>query len=133
MDREELLNKAFVAMENAYAPYSHYPVGACVACKDGNFFIGANVENASYGLTNCGERSALFAAYSHGYRKDDIEAIAIVCGGPSIASPCGACRQVLSELLNMDTPIYLANKTENRTTTIKELLPYAFSSAELNV
>lgn len=133
MNKEELLNKAFEAMENAYAPYSKYPVGACVLCKDGHYFIGVNVENASYGLTNCGERSAIFATYSHGYRKDDIEAVAIVCDGPSVASPCGACRQVLSELLNSDTPIYLANKSSERTTNVVELLPYAFTSEELDV
>ena len=66
---KELLEKAFNAMENAYAPYSNYRVGACVSTKDGRFFIGANVENASYGLTNCAERNAIFQTYSNGYRK----------------------------------------------------------------
>ena len=133
MTKEELLSLAFGALENAYAPYSKYRVGACVLCKDGSYFIGANIENASYGLTNCGERSAIFAAYSNGYRKNDIAALAIVCEGPSIASPCGACRQVLSELIGKDTPIYLANRKAERTTTISELLPYAFDSEELDV
>ena len=133
MTKEELLKSAFAALENAYAPYSHFRVGACVLCKDGKSFIGANIENASYGLTNCGERSAIFAAYSHGYRKEDIKAIAIVCEGPEIASPCGACRQVLSELIDKDTPIYLANRHAERTTNIEELLPYAFSGDELDV
>ena len=132
MNKEELLRLAFEAMENAYAPYSNFHVGACVLCNDGNYFIGANIENASYGLTNCGERTAIFATYAHGYRKEDISAIAIVCDGREIACPCGACRQVLSELLLSDTPIYLANKEASRETTITELLPFAFSAEELN-
>ena len=78
MTDQELLQHAFKAMENAYAPYSKFHVGACVLCKDGRYFYGANIENASYGATNCGERSAVFAAYSNGYRKNDIEKIAIV-------------------------------------------------------
>ena len=127
MSFEELVNKAFVAMENAYAPYSKYHVGACVLCKDGKTFLGANIENASYGATNCGERSAIFAAYSNGYRKSDIEAIAIVSDGKRIGTPCGICRQVLSELLEVDTPIILSNRKETRITNIKELLPDSFS------
>ncbi|MBN2849164.1 MAG: cytidine deaminase, partial [Erysipelotrichaceae bacterium] len=72
MNKELLLSKAFSAMKNAYAPYSNYHVGACVLTKDGATFLGANIENASFGATNCGERSAIFAAYSNGYRKEDI-------------------------------------------------------------
>ena len=105
----EILDKAFSAMNNAYAPYSNYYVGACVKTKDGKYFIGANVENASYGLTNCAERNAIFQTYSQGYRKEDIEAIAIVSRGKTLATPCGACRQVLVELLNGNTPILLSN------------------------
>ena len=133
MEKKELYELAWEALENAYAIYSHYRVGACVLCRDGSYFIGANIENASYGLTNCAERSALFATYSHGYRKDDIIALAVVCEGPNIATPCGACRQVLSELIGKDVPIYLANREAERETTISELLPYAFSGDELDV
>ena len=129
---EELVKEAFKAMDNAYAPYSNYPVGACVLCKDGTTFWGANIENASYGGTNCGERSAVFAAYSRGYRKDDIEAIAIVSDGKRIGAPCGICRQVLSELLNQDTPIVLSNGKETVVTNIRELLPFQFSSEDLD-
>ena len=118
-------------MENAYAPYSHYHVGACVETNDGAFFIGANIENASYGATNCGERSAIFAAYSHGYRKEDIKAIAIVSNGNKIGTPCGICRQVLSELLLPETPIILSNGVDIMETNIKELLPYSFGSEDL--
>jgi cytidine deaminase, homotetrameric len=127
----EILKKAFTAMENAYAPYSHYHVGACVETNDGAFFIGANIENASYGATNCGERSAIFAAYSHGYRKEDIKAIAIVSNGNKIGTPCGICRQVLSELLLPETPIILSNGVDIMETNIKELLPYSFGSEDL--
>ena len=132
MTNEELMNHAIKAMANSYSPYSHYPVGACVLCKDGKFFYGANIENASYGLTNCGERSAIFAAYSNGYRKDDIKAIAIVNNGGRIGAPCGACRQVLSELLNEDTPIILGNTKETMTVTIKDLYPMPFDSEDLD-
>ena len=94
MQKEEVLKLAFKAMGNAYAPYSNYHVGACVVTKDGSTFLGANIENASFGATNCGERSAIFAAYSNGYRKEDIEAIANVTDGHRIVAPCGICRQV---------------------------------------
>lgn len=129
--KEQLLEKAFQAMEHAYAPYSNYHVGSCVACKDGTFFIGANIENASFGLTNCAERSAIFATYSHGYRKDDILGLAIVSDGDRIAAPCGACRQVLNELLKKDTPIYLSNGKEEVVTTIGELLPMSFDMEDV--
>lgn len=118
----EILDKAFSAMNNAYAPYSNYYVGACVKTKDGKYFIGANVENASYGLTNCAERNAIFQTYSQGYRKEDIEAIAIVSRGKTLATPCGACRQVLVELLNGNTPILLSNGEEEMITNIEGCL-----------
>lgn len=128
---QKLIERAFKALENAYAPYSNYRVGACVKTKDGRMFDGVNVENASFGLTNCAERTAIFAAYSAGVRKDDIEGIAIVTEGKRIGAPCGACRQVLSELLNQDTPIYLANREEQKVTTIAELLPFQFSDEDI--
>lgn len=128
---KELLKLAFEAMENAYAPYSNYHVGACILCKDGTTFKGANIENASFGGTNCAERSAVFAAYSNGYRKDDIVALAIVSDGARVAAPCGICRQVLSELLNQDTPIILSNGKETVIKTIAELLPMQFGSEDL--
>lgn len=131
MDQKQLVAEAFKAMKNAYAPYSNYHVGACVLCKDGKTFYGANIENASYGATNCGERSAVFAAYSYGYRKDDIEALAIVSDGQKIGSPCGICRQVLSELLNQNTPIILSNGKETITRTIAQLLPEQFGVDDL--
>ena len=131
MSHEELIQEAFKAMNNAYAPYSHYHVGACVLCRDGSLFYGANIENASFGGTNCGERSAVFAAYSRGYRKEDIEALAIVTDGKRVGTPCGICRQVLSELLEQDTPIILSNGKEVMETNIAKLLPYQFSGEDL--
>ena len=128
---QDVLNEAFEAMKDAYAPYSNYHVGACVKCKDGRMFRGVNIENASYGATNCGERSAIFGAYSYGYRKDDIEVLAIVTDGGRIGAPCGICRQVLSELLNEDTPIVLSNGIYVQITNIKELLPFSFSKDDL--
>ncbi len=131
MEQDKLLNLAFEAMENAYAPYSNYHVGACVLCDDGTTFKGCNIENASYGATNCGERSAIFSAYSNGYSKDRIVAVAIVSDGERIGAPCGICRQVLSELLNKNTPIILSNKKETLITNIQELLPMSFSMEDL--
>jgi len=128
---QDLLERAFKAMENAYAPYSNYHVGACVVTKDNKYFIGANIENASYGLTNCAERNAIFQAYSNGYRKNDIQAIAIVSDGKTLATPCGACRQVLVELLERDTPIILSNHKIEKITDIQELLPMSFTDEDL--
>lgn len=132
MKREELLQEAFKAMENAYAPYSKYHVGAAILCKDGTVFHGANIENASFGATNCAERSAVFAAYSEGYRKETIEALAIVSDGFRIAAPCGICRQVLSELLEGETPIYLSNGKEEMDTCMNDLLPMQFNGDDVN-
>lgn len=132
MVKELALKQAFLAMKNAYAPYSKYHVGACVVCNDGSVYLGANIENASYGLTCCAERNAIFNAYSNGVRKEDIAGIAIVSDGERIGTPCGACRQVLVELLEVSTPIYLSNGTDELTTNIKELLPMSFTSEDLD-
>lgn len=131
MDENRLLELAWKARENAYAPYSKFKVGACVALKDGNYIMGCNIENAAYGSTMCAERNAVFAAYCRGYRKDDIVALAIVADCTPIASPCGACRQVLSELVNFDMPIYLANKEIVEKYTIAKLMPMVFIGESL--
>jgi cytidine deaminase len=131
MKKEDVLKLAFKAMGNAYAPYSNYHVGSCVVTKDGNTFLGANIENASFGATNCGEKSAIFAAYSNGYRKEDIESIAIVTDGHRIGAPCGICRQVLSELLEDTTPIYLSNGIDTVEKTIDDLLPMRFTQEDV--
>ena len=131
MNKEELIREAFKAMENAYAPYSNYHVGAAVLTDDGKVFWGANIENASFGATNCAERSAVFSAYSSGYHKERIKALAIVSDGDRIGTPCGVCRQVLSELIEQDTPIYLSNGKDGIDTNISELLPMQFSQEDV--
>ena len=130
-NKGQLLEKAFEAREHAYAPYSHFRVGACVLTKDGQYILGANIENAAYGSTNCAERSAVFAAYSMGYRKEDIQALAIVTEAEKLTPPCGACRQVLSELLEPDTPVLLSNRKETAITNLAELLPNSFGREDL--
>lgn len=128
----DLIVAAKEAYENAYAPYSKFHVGAALKLKDGNIINGANVENASFGLTNCAERSALFTAFTKGYRRDDIEAIVVVANTDRPISPCGACRQVISELMPKHAQvILLSNKDEVKTYTVEELLPYSFASEDL--
>ena len=131
LTREELIQEAFKAMRFAHAPYSGYPVGAAVLTKDGRVFWGCNIENASYPAGNCGERTALFNAVAHGVTKEDIAALAIVSNGKTIAAPCGICRQVILELMDQDTPIYLSNGKETMETTLRELLPFSFTREDL--
>lgn len=125
MTPEELVKKALEARENAYAPYSNFAVGAALLTGDGEVFTGCNVENASYGLTVCAERVALFKAVSRGKRT--FSAIAIAAGTDDYCSPCGACRQVLAEF-GGDTRVYMANrKGRYWEMTVAELLPAAFN------
>ncbi len=129
--KEKLANLALVARENAYAPYSDFKVGAAVLCDSGNVYTGANVENISYGLTNCAERSALFAAVSAGERKITAVAIAGGKGEVQVCMPCGACRQVLSEFADKNCTVYLVkSETEIRECTLGELLPHTFGEEE---
>ncbi len=128
MVRKKLLEMAKKARENAYAPYSNFKVGAAIITEDGKVFTGANVENASYGLSICAERVALFKAVSEGYRK--FKAIAIVADTDGPVSPCGACRQVLSEFGDMD--VIMANvKGDMKVMKLSELLPESFTSEDL--
>ncbi len=122
--KKELLNAAFEARLKAYAPYSKFLVGAAVLAKSGKIYIGCNIENASYGLTVCAERNALFAAVGAGER--EFVALCVVGDTPKPISPCGACRQVMAEF---KVPcIILANlKGEVKEYTLEELLPYGFS------
>lgn len=132
MTKEELVKKAQEARKLSYSPYSHFAVGAALLCKDGSVYCGANVENSSYPLCMCAERNALYHAYMNGKSKKDFVALALSAGSEEPCSPCGACRQVLSELFPMNAPIYMSNlKGQIQETTIKELLPYAFSADDL--
>lgn len=120
--KQQLVQAAQSALQHAYAPYSGYRVGAAVLA-DGRTFTGANIENASYGLTICAERSAVFAAVSSGVRRIEAIAIATEQGSPS---PCGACRQVLREF-GHDFPVFLAAGDGTvRETTLQALLPDSF-------
>ncbi len=127
MTNEELIAHAKKARENSYSPYSHFPVGAALLCKDGEVYYGANIENASYPNGICAERSAIHNAINHGKRKDDFVALALIADTSTPCSPCGACRQVISEHLNPDTPVIMSNlKGDIKVTTPEELLPFAF-------
>lgn|SRR5690606_5428448 len=125
------IEEAKKAQKKAYVPYSKFKVGAAILLKDGTYIHGANIENGSYGLTSCAERNALFSLISQGYDVNDIVEITIIGDSKNPISPCGACRQVMSELLPKHTPIYLTNKLgQSKTTSIKELLPYGFDLEE---
>ncbi len=105
MDYSNLVSKAFEGRKNAYAPYSNFKVGAAVLTEDGKIYTGCNIENASYGATNCAERTAIFKAISEGHKT--IEAIAIVGVINDYTYPCGICRQVISEFASDNTKIIL--------------------------
>ncbi|PID86937.1 MAG: cytidine deaminase [Chloroflexi bacterium] len=125
--RDDLIQAAIEARQNAYAPYSNYAVGAALLADNGRFYTGCNVENTSYGLTICAERTAVVKMVSDGVRK--IEAI-VVCT-ENAGSPCGACRQVLSEFAG-DVPVWLVDAAGNgRETTLLTLLPDRFTPRHL--
>lgn len=130
---EELMaKKACEVRQHAYAPYSKFYVGACVQAEDGSMFSGCNVENASYGLGNCAERSAIFSLISAGKKR--IKALAVVGSGGELVTPCGACRQVIREFADPDAPIYLCDSRNGevvKTTNIAELLPLSFGPEHL--
>lgn len=124
-----LLTLARQARELAYAPYSRFLVGAAVVTRDGRRFSGCNVENASYGLCNCAERTALFSAVAAGCKPGDFEALAVIGDTQGPISPCGACRQVMSELCSEDMPVWLGNlRGDVQETTVGALLPGSFTS-----
>lgn len=127
---EKLIAEAIAARLNAHAPYSGFLVGAAVRAG-GKVFRGCNVENASYGLTNCAERTAIFKAVSEGCTK--IEAVAVVADTLEPIPPCGACRQVIAEFAAPETQVHLASlKGPRRMWTVQELLPGAFSAKTLS-
>ncbi len=132
MDRERLyerlVDEARAALRVAYAPYSRFRVGAAVLSVDGAVATGCNVENASYGLTVCAERVAVFSAVARGMR--GLVALALVTEGPEPVPPCGACRQVLAELAPHATVLSAAGK-DLRMWSLDELLPDAFGAAQL--
>ncbi|MGD9604534.1 MAG: cytidine deaminase [Bacilli bacterium] len=133
IDYDRLYEAVTAVSKQAYAPYSNFPVGAALLMSDGKIVTGANVENASYGLSNCAERSALFAAYSQGYRQNDIMGMMIIGPTKGPVSPCGACRQVMSELINPDVSVVMTNwEHQDLTVKVKDLLPFSFSKDDLH-
>ena len=126
MATTELIDLAVKTSENAYVPYSHFPIGAVLVTDDGKLYTGVNVENASFGLTNCGERTAIFKAVSEGERS--FKELIIYGQTEKPVSPCGACRQVMAEFFEPDLPVTLVAKDKSTVVmTVKELLPYSFT------
>lgn len=128
LEIQKLMDCAIKARENAYSPYSHFAVGAALLCEDGTLFEGCNIENASYGLTNCAERTAIFKAVSEGHTK--FKALAVVADTEGPCAPCGVCRQVMAEF---KIPlIIMGNLIGNiKIVTIEELLPFSFSECDV--
>jgi len=126
-DIDALMVSARAAREKAYAPYSHFQVGAAVLTRDGRVFAGCNVENGSYGLCNCAERTALFTAIAAGCRPGDFTHLAVIADMDRPVAPCGACRQVIFELGGADLVVLQANlRGDVAQSTAAQLLPGAF-------
>lgn len=125
---QKLIQAAIEMRKQSYSPYSNFAVGAAVLSNDGYIYGGCNIENASYGLTNCAERTAIFNAVSDGKR--NISAIAVVADTDRPCSPCGACRQVIGEF-KIPCIIMATLKGEYKTVTLEELLPFSFSNTDL--
>ncbi|HEY1998988.1 cytidine deaminase [Paraburkholderia sp.] len=127
MQHEQLIDEARKARERAYAPYSKFRVGAALETKDGKLFYGCNVENAAYGLCNCAERTALFAAVAAGYRPGQFKTLAVIGQTDGPIAPCGACRQVMIELGTPALEVVLSNLAGKvEVTSAAALLPGAF-------
>jgi cytidine deaminase len=125
-----LLDAARESLGRAYAPYSKFPVAAAVVDDEGRVFTGVNVENASYGLTMCAERVAIFTAVAAGARK--LRALALTSKNGGVLMPCGACRQVMAELFDASAPVYSdTGKDRYKTTTLRDLLPKPFGPDDL--
>ena len=126
MATTELIDLAIETSKKAYVPYSHFPIGAVLVAKNGQIFTGVNIENASFGLTNCGERTAIFKAISEG-----VEELIVYGETQKPVSPCGACRQVMAEFFSQDLKVTLVAKDKSTVVmTVKELLPYSFTNLD---
>lgn len=125
---QKLIDRAIVAREKTYSPYSYFGVGAALVCEDGSIYEGCNIENASYGLTNCAERTAIFKAVSEGRTK--FKALAVVADTEGPCAPCGACRQVMGEF---NIPIIIMGnlKGDIEVVSTEALLPFSFSSTDV--
>ena len=133
MNKSVLIEEAKEGRKLSYSPYSHFAVGAAVLSKDGRIFKGGNVENSSYPLSLCAERNAIANAMMNGVKPGEMIEMAIIADTDDVCAPCGACRQVISELLDENAIIYLCNlKGDVKETNVKELLPFAFGKKDLN-
>ncbi|MBC5618137.1 cytidine deaminase [Streptococcus anginosus] len=129
MATTELIDLAIETSKKAYVPYSHFPIGAVLVAKNGQIFTGVNIENASFGLTNCGERTAIFKAISEGVT--DFEELIVYGETEQPVSPCGACRQVMAEFFSKDLKVTLVAKDKSTVVmTVRELLPYSFTNLD---
>ena len=129
MATTELIDLAIETSKNAYVPYSHFPIGAVLVANDGSIYTGVNIENASFSLTNCGERTAIFKAVSEGQR--DFSELIVYGETERPISPCGACRQVLVEFFKPDLKVTLVAKDKTTVEmTVGELLPYSFTDLQ---
>ncbi|MDF9543753.1 cytidine deaminase [Bacillus cereus] len=130
MDKKKYIEEANKMLSKAYIPYSKFPVGAALVTKEGKIYTGCNIENASYGLCNCAERTAIFKAVSEGERDFSYLVITGETDGP--ISPCGACRQVIVEFCEPKMQVLLTNvKGDEKEVTVEQLLPGAFSIEDL--
>ena len=124
--------KLLELLNSSYSPYSNFRVSAIAVMKDGKEFYGVNVENASYGVCNCAERSAIYGAISNGYKRYDFEKLYVMCDTDKLGTPCFICRQVISELFEKDKEIIcITNKGEERVFKVSELCPYPFDDETL--
>ena len=129
MATTELIDLAIETSKKAYVPYSHFPIGAVLVAKNGQIFTGVNIENASFSLTNCGERTAIFKAISEGVT--EFEELIVYGETQNPVSPCGACRQVMAEFFSQDLKVTLVAKDKSTVVmTVKELLPYSFTNLD---
>ena len=129
MATTELIDLAIETSKKAYVPYSHFPIGAVLVAKDGSIYTGVNIENASYPLTNCGERTAIFKAVSEGQR--GFSELIVYGQTEKPISPCGACRQVMVEFFKPDLKVTLVAKDKTTVEmTVGELLPYSFTDLQ---
>lgn len=130
---KDLLKEAKKENVLSYSPYSKFRVSAALELADGKIVTGVNIENSSYPLSICAERCALFRAYAEGYKKEQIKSILIYTNRlDTMPYPCGACRQVMSELMDKKSPVYIANDTDIiETYTVEELLPKSFGPENL--
>lgn len=129
IDHKVLLKYAHEAKEHAYAPYSKFKVGAAIQMKSGKIYTGCNVENASYGASNCAERTAVFKAISEG--ESEIVSIAVVSSGKDFTYPCGICRQVIAEFMKEGEFIFENENGEVQVVPLEKMFPYGFTKANV--